>query len=249
MSETALILSSLAEGILQITFNRPAQRNALNREMYQQLAALIREGSANPEVRVMLLQGQNGYFTAGNDLADFVPVPSELLAFEVFRAVAVCDKPLVAGVEGCAIGVGATLLGHCDVVYAGASTRFSLPFARLGVSAEGASSLWLPQVAGYKRAAEWLLLVEPFTAQQALDAGVITGMVDDGQAVAQALKVAHKLAAQSPEVVQTNKRLLKRSQRAAILDTINHEEQEFLRLLALEPAQQAISSFLAPRKA
>ena len=248
MTDISLIASSRADGILQLTFNRPARRNALNGEMYLELARLVAAATAETEVRVILLQGGNGYFTAGNDLEDFVPVPKELLAMRFFRAVAECCKPVVAAVESCAIGIGTTILGHCDFAYAGASTRFAAPFAKLGVCAEGASSLWLAQIAGDKRAAEILLLGEPFSAAAALEAGLITAVVEDGKATERAMEVARRLAALSPEVVQANKKLLKHGRLAVIRETLDREEQEFLRLLAEAPAQTAIQAFLAPRK-
>ncbi len=249
MAEPTPILSTLADGILQLTLNRPAQRNAMNAEMCLQLTESISAAATDANVRVIVLQGSNGYFMAGNDLADFTPVPNELLAMRLFRATAKCVKPIVAAVEGVAIGGGATILMHCDFVFAGASTRFSAPFVKLGVCAEGASSLVLPQIAGYKQAAEILLLGEPFTAQTAFGAGLITAVVEDGMALEKVLETAKRLAAMSPEVVQANKRLLKQQQLPGILETIDREEKEFLRLLAEEPAQKAIASFLAPRKA
>lgn len=242
------VLSSVADGILQLTFNRPEQRNALNGEMYVQLAESITAATTDPAVRVIVLQGGNGYFTAGNDLADFVPVPAELLAMRLFRAVAACDKPIIAAVEGGAIGIGTTILGHVDFAFAGASTRFSAPFVKLGVCAEGASSLLLPQSAGYKLAASILLLGEPFTAQTALSAGLLTAVVDDGQAVAKALESANRLAAMPLEVLQANKRLLKSHQQSAILKQLDEEEGRFLELLGKEPAQKAISGFFSASK-
>lgn len=248
MTNQSLILSSVDDGILQLTFNRPEQRNALNGEMYVQLAESIAAATADPTVRVIVLQGCNGYFTAGNDLADFVPVPAELLAMRLFRAVAACDKPIVAAVEGGAIGIGTTILGHVDFAFAGASTRFAAPFVKLGVCAEGASSLLLPQSAGYKQAASILLLGEPFSAQTALSAGLLTAVVDDGQAVPKALETACRLAAIPLDVMQANKRLLKSQQRPAVLKQLDDEEARFLELLGKEPAHKAISGFLAARK-
>ncbi len=248
MSNQSLILSSVVDGVLQLTFNRPEQRNALNGEMYVQLAELIAVATADSAVRIIVLQGGNGYFTAGNDLADFVPVPAELLAMRLFRAVAACDKPIIAAVEGGAIGIGTTILGHVDFAFAGASTRFAAPFVKLGVCAEGASSLLLPQSAGYKLAASILLLGERFTAQTALSAGLLTAVVDDGQALAKALETASRLSAMPLDVLQTNKRLLKSHQLPAILKQLDDEEARFMELLGKEPAKKAISGFLAARK-
>lgn len=247
MTHQPHVLSSIANGILQLTFNRPEQRNALNGKMYVQLAESIAAATTDPAVRVIVLQGCNGYFTAGNDLADFVPVPAELLAMRLFRAVAACDKPIIAAVEGGAIGIGTTILGHVDFAFAGVSTRFAAPFVKLGVCAEGASSLLLPQSAGYKQAASILLLGEQFMAQTALSAGLLTAVVDDGQAVAKALETASRLAAIPLDVLQANKRLIKSHQLPAVLKQLDDEEARFLELLGKEPAQKAISGFLAAR--
>jgi enoyl-CoA hydratase/carnithine racemase len=248
MTHQSHVLCSVAEGILQLTFNRPEQRNALNGEMYVQLAESITAATTDPAVRVIVLQGCNGYFTAGNDLADFVPVPAELLAMRLFRAVVACDKPIIAAVEGGAIGIGTTILGHVDFAVAGASTRFAAPFVKLGVCAEGASSLLLPQSAGYKQAASILLLGEPFTAQAALSAGLLTAVVDDGQAIAKALDIASRLAAMPLDVLQTNKRLLKSHQQPVVLKQLDEEEGRFLELLGKEPARKAISGFFSTSK-
>ncbi|MCK6412827.1 MAG: enoyl-CoA hydratase-related protein [Azonexus sp.] len=245
---TSPILSSLADGILQLSFNRPARRNALNGEMYLQLTEAIGAAIDDPAVKVIFLQGSQGVFTAGNDLGDFSPLPDELLAMRLFRVLAGCFKPVVAAVEGLAIGIGSTLLGHCDFAFAGASTRFATPFVKLGVCAEGASSLLLPASAGYKKAASILLLGDPFTAAEALAAGLLTEVVEDGQAAAHGLAVAARLAAQPPEVIQTGKRLLKTPQLDAVREAFAREEAAFLRLLAAEPAQTAIAGFLAPKK-
>lgn len=248
MPHQSHILSSVADGILQLTFNRPEQRNALNGEMYVQLAESIAAATTDAAVRAIVLQGCNGYFTAGNDLADFVPVPAELLAMRLFRVVAACDKPIIAAVEGGAIGIGTTILGHVDFAFAGASTRFAAPFVKLGVCAEGASTLLLPQSAGYKQAASILLLGEPFTAQTALSADLLTAVVDDGQAVAKALETASRLSAIPLEVLQTNKRLLKSHQQTAVFKQLDEEEGRFLELLGKEPAQKAISGFFSASK-
>lgn len=248
MPHLSYILSSVADGVLQLSFNRPEQRNALNGGMYVRLAASIIAATSDPAVRVIVLQGCNGYFTAGNDLSDFVPVPAELLAMRLFRAVAACDKPIIAAVEGGAIGIGTTILGHVDFAFAGASTQFAAPFVKLGVCTEGASSLLLPQSAGYKLAASILLLGEPFTAQTALSAGLLTAVVDDGQAVAKALETASRLAAMPLDVLQTNKRLLKSHQQPDVLKQLDEEESWFLDLLGKEPARKAISGFFSTSK-
>lgn len=248
MTDAPLILATRTDGILELSFNRPSQRNALNGAMYLALADALTGGMADPETRVILLRGENGCFTSGNDLADFVPPPESLLAMHVFRALIACDKPVVAAVEGVAIGIGTTLLGHCDFAYAGRSTRFATPFAKLGVCAEGASSLWLPQRAGDKLAAQLLLLGDPFNADTAFAAGLLSAVVDDGSADQHARATAAKLSAAAPAVIQANKALLRADQRPALLERLAREEATFLAMLAEAPARDAIASFLAPRK-
>lgn len=168
------IRSEARDGVFHIEIARPEKKNALTADMYQALAEALARAEADPAVRVILISGAGGNFTAGNDLADFLdhpPKDEDAPVFRFLNAFAGLQKPFVAAVNGVAVGVGTTVLLHCDLVYAGASARFALPFANLGLTPEAASSLLLPLRAGHARAAEMLMLGEVFSAQTALDSG------------------------------------------------------------------------------
>lgn len=247
MLSTDPILRAIDDGVLTLTLNRPQRRNAMNGPMYVALARALTESDADDAVRAIVICGANGYFTAGNDLEDFVPTPSELIAMRFLHALAACRKPVLAAVEGGAIGVGTTLLLSCDFAFAGESTVFSAPFVKLGVCAEGASSVLLPQLAGYKRAAAILLLGEPFGTPRAVEAGIVTASVADGSALEKAMATARQLAALSPGAVQTTKALMRRADRTVVLEALDVEARAFLELLASDASQRAIEAFVAGR--
>jgi enoyl-CoA hydratase/carnithine racemase len=199
-------------GIATIRLDRPAKKNALTVAMYAALADAIGAAEADGNVRVILLHGAGNAFTAGNDLNDFLAAPPDREGAPVFRflhALAGATKPVVAAVHGVAIGIGTTILLHCDLAVAEEGTRFALPFVDLGLVPEAASSLLLPQQAGYHRAAELLLLGAPFDAATALDAGIVNRVTPAGGALAAAQSFARALADKPPEAVRLTKRLLK----------------------------------------
>lgn len=239
--EEGLLQSCSPAGVLSLTFHRPGRRNALNGPMYQAAARALRAARLDEGVRVILLSGADGYFTAGNDLSDFIGYDrrDEFLPAAFLRELAACDKPVVAAVEGGAIGVGATMLLHCDFVFAARSTRFHLPFIHLNVCPEGGSSVLLPQRAGAHRAARWLLLGEPFTAAQAQEGDLVTEVVNDGGALQVAQAVADRLAAFDPVSMRTSKRLL-RGDLPALQATMAVELAHFTELLVQPAAQQAL---------
>ncbi|MDO8439273.1 MAG: enoyl-CoA hydratase, partial [Telluria sp.] len=197
------ILTSIADGILTIEFNRPERKNAITAVMYQTMADALVAADTDAAVRAVLIIGKPEIFTAGNDLDDFMKnskpvegVPAEERpVFQFMRALSGCSKPVVAAVSGAAIGIGTTLLMHCDLVYASESAKFSMPFAQLGLCPEFASSMLLPQVAGYQRAAEKLLLGEAFLAQEALQMGIVSRVLQADELVAFAKGQAAKLVA------------------------------------------------------
>lgn len=244
------ILHTLDEGVLQITLNRPALRNAITPPMYLELARLLTHASDDAEIRVVVLQGAGGYFSGGNDLGAFLnpDLETEGAPLVFLKAISQCSKPIVAAVEGGAIGIGTTLLLHCDVAYAGNSTRLQMPFINFALCPEGASSLLLPRLAGYKRAAAWLLLGEAFTAADAVDAGILTQVVADGSASTHALAAARRLATFSASAVQHSKALLRRADREEVNDTLVVEGECFMSLLKRPEAQAAISGFLRSLK-
>lgn len=241
----APVLHRIDDGILHISFNRPARRHAINFDMYLQLAWLLTMASAEDAVRVVLLGGTDNYFTAGNDLADFIGYQEgeDFIPAHFLGALSRCTKPIVAAVEGGAIGVGSTLLLHCDVVYAGRSTKFLMPFINFGLCPEGASSLLLARAAGYKQAARWLLLGEGFGAADAQQAGLVTEVVDDLAAMASALRTASRLAALPHAAVLQTKALMRRAEGGLVQSVLDDENLAFAALLAGPAAQDALRAF------
>jgi enoyl-CoA hydratase/carnithine racemase len=234
-----------------IEIDRPQRRNALTTEMYGQMAAALGAAGADASVRAIVFRGSQDVFTAGNDLEDFIrrpPLGEDTPVFDFLRAVANASLPLVAAVNGPAIGVGTTLLLHCDLVYAGDNARFQMPFTSLGLVPEFASSYLLPLIAGYQRAAELLLLGEAFGPDQALAAGFVTRVVPAAETFATAMQAAAKLAALPPRSVRTTKELLKNAHRTAIEAQLRLEGEHFRRMLGEPAAREALAAFMAKRK-
>ncbi|MFC9871804.1 enoyl-CoA hydratase-related protein [Nocardia salmonicida] len=209
-------------GIRVLTIDRPEKRNAFDLQTYQALAEAIDAADSDPTVRAIIITGRGTVFTSGNDLADFRDQRGSRQALALLRALVTAEKPTIAAVEGFAIGIGTTLLLHCDLAYAGRSTVFALPFVKLGLSAEGGSTLLLPRLAGSKLANELLLLGEQFDASRAEAAGLINHIVDDGTAYDSALAVVRSLVQLPAEAVLVTKRLMRRD-RPEILRAIDEE--------------------------
>jgi enoyl-CoA hydratase/carnithine racemase len=243
------ILHEVRDGVLRITFNRPQRRHAITFDMYLHLAWLFTLAREDAAIRVVLLSGANNYFTAGNDLGDFLEfsVEDEFVPAHFMRALSRCDKPVVAAVEGAAIGIGATMLLHCDVVYAGASSKFLMPFINFSLCPEFASSLLMLRNAGYKQAVRWLMLGEQFGAAEALDAGLLTEVVEDGTALAQAERTVARLLALPPLALQRTRELMRHHDADAIRLAIEAESAQFVQLLAAPTAQAALEKFTAKR--
>ena len=234
------------QGVLRTTLHRPEKKNALNQQMYRELTNALQSASSDSQVRVVLLQGNEDSFSAGNDLQDFLgagELNSQHPTVQFLYQLAKFPKPLVAAVSGLAIGIGTTALLHCDLVYAAGSARFQLPFTQLGLCPEAGSSILLPQLAGYQRAAQYLLLGESFGAEQALQMGMVNQVVAVNELSELAYSKALTLAALPADAVQTSKALLKRPGLACTLDTIAAELTEFQRLLETEQCQQRIAAF------
>ena len=245
------ILTSKQAGILRITLNRPDKKNSITAAMYQAIADALKDARADQAVRVVLISGSAEMFTAGNDLADFMnnPPGSETApVFQFLENISRCEKPIVAAVGGVAVGVGTTMLLHCDLVYAADNARFSLPFTSLGLVPEAASSYLLPQIAGYQKAAELLLLGEPFDAAKAKEAGFITAVVPAAELLATAEKAAAKIAALPGKSVRNTKALLKRAHAANIAGQMAEENAQFRSMLGEPAAREAFSAFFAKRK-
>jgi len=246
-----LVRAETAGGIARIALDRPEKKNAFTAEMYRQLGEALAAADAAADVRAVLLHGTSECFSAGNDLADFLKPrrpDEESPATALFRTLPVMRKPVVAAVAGPAIGIGCTLLLHCDLVYAGENARFQLPFVPLGIVPEFGSTLLLPLLAGYQRAAELLLLGEPFTAEQAREAGIVNAVVASAEVLQIAERKARALAALPPESVRLTKALLKATQRGALEARIAEESRIFAERLASPEAKAAMSAFLEKRK-
>ena len=245
------IVTQREGAILDLAFNRPARRNAITGAMYDALAAALAAADADRAVKVVLLHGTPEAFTAGNDLEDFMKAPPATEDTPVFRFLTTMSrvrKPIVAAVNGPAVGIGTTLLLHCDLVYAGEDARFQLPFVGLGVVPEFASSYLLPMVAGYHRAAELLLLGEPFDARRAAECGFVTRVVPAAETLATARAAAARLAALPAKSVRLTKELMKAPHAAAVAAQLRTEGTHFRAMLGEPAAREALAAFLQKRK-
>ena len=248
---SATVRIAQVDGVFHVEMARAEKKNALTADMYRMMADALVSAEADPSVRVILISGAGGNFTAGNDLADFLDKPPMDDSAPVFRFIngfANLQKPFVAAVEGVAIGVGTTLLLHCDLAYAGNGARFALPFANLGLTPEAASSLLLPLCVGHARAAEMLMLGEVFSAQTALECGIVNAVLPDGQVLDHALERCRKLTAQPAASLRLTKQLMKRAQQASIRETMNVEADVFRQRLVSPDAKEAFAAFFEKRK-
>jgi enoyl-CoA hydratase/carnithine racemase len=244
------ILIETTEAIARIQIARPERKNAITGAMYTALADALIAAEADESVRVILVHGQPDIFSAGNDLEDFLRAPPQQADAPVFRfmgALAGAAKPVVAAVNGAAVGIGTTMLLHCDLAYCADDSRFSLPFVNLGLCPEFGSSLLLPLSAGYHRAAEKLLLGEPASAEEALEMGLVNRILPPGEVLGLARRQCERLAQLPPGALRETKRLLKAGWRTAIERAIGDESAAFARLLVSDEARQAFSSFLERR--
>ena len=237
--------------VMTLAFDRPDKKNAITAAMYAALADALEQAGADASVRAVLIHGSQTAFTAGNDLQDFLSNPPQGEASPVFRFlhnISVFTKPLLAAVNGPAVGIGTTLLLHCDLVYAGESARFATPFSQLGLCPEAASSLLLPAVAGYHRAAAMLLFGEAIGPLQARDMGFVNEVLPDDKSIAHALERAQALARLPASSMRVTKRLLKQGQQQAIAQQMQAEGEEFRAMLGSPEAREAFSAFLEKRK-
>jgi enoyl-CoA hydratase/carnithine racemase len=245
------ILTTREGGILTIELNRPQKKNAITAEMYGGLAGALIEAREATEIRVVMIIGKREVFTAGNDLQDFMhhpPRADDSPVFLFLREISQAPKPLVAAVCGPAVGVGTTMLLHCDLVYAGDNARFSLPFVQLGLVPEAASSLLLPALFGYQRAAERLLLGEPFGADEAFQMGLVNKVLSADTVVGHARLQAEKLVALPASAVRATKRLMKHGRAAAIEAHMLLEREEFGERLQSPEAREAFTAFFERRR-
>ena len=244
------IITEQNGSILRVELNRPAKRNAMTSGMYVTLADIFDDAAKDERTRVVLWHGAGDSFCAGNDIEDFVknpPGPGDSPQSRLMNALINFDKPLVAAVQGAAIGGGTTMLTHCDFVYAGQSAKFQMPFINLGVVPEFGSSCSVPARIGHIRAAELILLGLPFDAQRAAELGFVTQIVSDQNLLTTATETARKLAAKAAGALQASKRLLKRPFRDQIKAAMKLENEEFSVLVRSDDAKEAFAAFLAKR--
>jgi enoyl-CoA hydratase/carnithine racemase len=246
------ILVHAEAGITTITLNRVERKNSITAAMYGAMADALAATAGDAGTRVVVLQGHETVFSAGNDIGDFLNQPpasgEEAPVFRFLRGIATFPKPLLAAVCGPAVGVGTTLLLHCDLVYAGDNAAFSLPFVNLGLCPEAASSLLLPQMLGYHRAAEALLLGEPFMAEAALEVGLVNRVLPPTEANGYAQAQARKLAAKPLSALVETKRLMKKGQQDAVGKQMMEEGASFARMLREPAAREAFTAFMQKRK-
>ncbi|OWY26645.1 enoyl-CoA hydratase [Herbaspirillum robiniae] len=238
-------------GILTIHFDREAKKNALTAAMYQQLADALKDAEADSAVRAILFTGKAQAFSAGNDLEDFLKNPpnsKDAPVFQFLWQISHAAKPIVAAVSGVAVGIGTTLLLHCDLVYAADNARFSMPFTQLGLCPEAASSLLLPHVAGYQRAAEKLLLGEAFGPDEALQMGIVNRVVSLDELLPLAQKQAARLAALPAASIRVTKQLMKKNRVAATEQQMAAEIEHFAQMLTAPEAKEAFTAFFEKRK-
>lgn len=246
-----LIQSDLRDGIMTIRINRPEKKNALNLAMYRDLCEGLRQADGDDAVRVVLLTGCDDCFTSGNDLADFMnspPTGSDSPGVVFLHGISTFRKPIIAAVAGSAVGVGVTMLLHCDLVYAAADAVFQLPFVNLGLCPEAGSTLLFPRLMGHQRAAELLLLGEPFSAEQACGAGLVNAVCPAGELLAMARQKALQLAAQPAAAVRLTKELLKREYADRLQHTITDEIMLFVARLKSPETAEAFQAFMERRK-
>jgi enoyl-CoA hydratase/carnithine racemase len=237
--------------VMQLTLNRPQKKNALTGAMYAALAAALQDAEEHRDVRAILLRGAGDTFTAGNDLGDFLndpPAGPDSPVFRFMSALGGAQKPVVAGVQGAAVGIGTTLLLHCDLVFAAEGTRFHLPFVDLGLVPEFGSSALVPALAGYRRAAEYLLLCRPFDAIAARDIGLVNDVVASDRLEAHARSAAEALAEKPPAAVRLTKNLMKLSTAGLVEAAIDAESRLFADRLRSIEAREAFAAFLEKRR-
>jgi enoyl-CoA hydratase/carnithine racemase len=243
---------SVNGGLMEVAFNRPERKNALTQAMYDGLTDAFRQASDDPEIRVLILRGSQDVFTSGNDLNDFVQAPpagEDSPVFRFLKALNVFEKPLIAAVSGPAIGVGSTMLMHCDLVYAGHDARFHFPFVNLALVPEAASSYLLPRMVGHQRAAELMFFAEPFDAKRAQEMGMVNALYPPGDLFEEVRKKALELAKKPPNVLRQTKRLLKQATREHSWETMKGEGDVFLEMLTSPELAEAVSAFFEKRKA
>lgn len=242
---------SEADGVMEIRLHRPERKNALTHEMYSAMTAALSAAEQTPSIRVVLIGGTDDCFTAGNDMVDFLnnpPQGDDAPVMRFLRKLTEMEKPLVAAVNGPAVGVGTTLLLHCDLVYVARGARLQMPFVNLGLCPEAASSFLLPLIMGHQRAAELLMLGETFDGDKAVQVGIANAVFDDAEYWQQAQAKARQLARQPAASVRLTKQLLKSSITEQMKAHMKYEGDLFIQRLASPEAREAMQAFMEKRK-
>ena len=245
------VISERSGSILRVQLNRPDKKNAMTSSMYVTLADLLNDAARDEQIRVVLWHGAGDSFSAGNDVEDFLknpPGPGESPQARLMNALINFDKPLVAAVQGAAIGGGTTMLTHCDFVYAAESAKFQMPFINLGLVPEFGSSYSLPMRTGHLRAAELILLGLPFDARRAAELGLVTRVVPDEKLMATATETAHRLAQKPIDALRASKRLMKLSSREQTEQAMKTEGEEFALRVRSAEAREAFTAFIEKRQ-
>ncbi len=249
------IRTATLNGVATIEIARPEKKNALTVAMYRAMAEALDAAQADAAVRAVLITGQPGIFSSGNDIEDFMSrgpgegtTNPDSPVFRFMRALTGIDKPVVAAVTGAAVGIGTTMLLHCDLVYVSDEARLAMPFVSLGLVPEFASSLIVPRLLGNVRAAEKLLLGDPFSPQDAVEAGIANAVLPAGEVVNHARRVAERFNALPPGAVRETKKLLRRASAEEVLKTIAVEGELFAQRLRSPEAMEAFQAFFQKRK-
>lgn len=245
------IKTATLNGVATIEIARPEKKNALTAAMYSAMAQALSAAGADAAVRAVLITGQPGVFTSGNDLEDFMqrpPMGSDSPVSHFMQALLDCDKPVVAAVTGAAVGIGTTMLLHCDLVYVSDEARLAMPFVSLGLVPEYASSLLLPALMGHAKAAEKLLLGDPFTGEQAMECGIANAVLPTGEVVSHARRMAERFNALAPAAVRETKRLMRGPLRERIRQVMATEAEVFGARLRSPEAREAFQAFFDKRK-
>jgi len=245
------IITERSGNILRIQLNRPERKNAMTSAMYNTMADLLNNAAKEDQIRVVLWHGAGDSFSAGNDIQDFLknpPGPGESPQARLINALINFDKPIVAAVQGAAIGGGTTMLTHCDFVFAGESAKFQMPFVDLALVPEFGSSYSVPARIGYLRAAELILLGSRFDAKRAAALGLVTRVVPDQELLATATDTARELAEKAPAALQACKRLIRSSTREQLEQAVKVENEEFSVRVRSAEAKEAFAAFIEKRK-
>jgi len=246
------IQTEAQNGVLQLILNRPEKKNALTSAMYDELVACLEQAQADDSIRVMVLRGNGDSFTAGNDIEDFLQKPWKGQAVppaeQFIRAVAFATKPIIAAVHGLAVGIGTTILLHCDLVFAAEDAKFMMPFVNLGIIPEAGSTLLLPSLIGHQRAAELLLLAAPFSAQRAYELGIVNRVLPSDQAAAAALTAAQELAGKPSGAIRLAKQMMKKHLASDLDHVIREEVLAIAGRLDSPETVEALTAFMEKRK-